>query len=143
MPGLPWFECSPKVFEHTTFGNLRVIMDEKMGEPWFVAKDVADALGYAKTDDAVRRHCKHSKRMTALKQGGQRGGAQFFTIIPEPDVYRLIIRSKLPAAEQFEEWVMEEVLPAIRKHGGYLTPQLTAEALMDPDVIINLATSLN
>ena len=82
------------------------------GEPWFVAKDVAEALGYEKPRNAVNRHCKRIS--TAPKRGGG-----VMNIIPESDVYRLIIRSKLPQAEIFESWVMEEVLPTIRKHGAY------------------------
>lgn len=93
---------------------IRVI--DRSGEPWFVAADVADVLGYAKTRNAISRHCKGGT--TAPKQGG---GS--ITIIPERDVYRLIMRSKLPEAERFEEWVVGEVLPSIRKNGGYIAQQ--------------------
>ena len=65
-----------------------------------------------------------------------------YNIIPESDVYRLVIRSNLPGAERFQDWVVEEVLPAIRKHGGYLTPKKLEEALLNPDVLIRLATQL-
>lgn len=133
---------STQVFEHPAFGNLRVTLDERTSEPWFVARDVAEMLGYAKSRNAVSEHCKYAKILKGPNSGRLTSSPRGISIIPESDVYRLIIRSKLPAAQQFEEWVMEEVLPAIRKHGGYLTPQLTAEALIDPDVIINLATSL-
>lgn len=81
-------------------------------EPYFIAKDVASILGYVKTENAIARHCKAS--VTTPKQGGG-----FITLIPERDVYRLVIRSKLPEAEQFEEWVVSDVLPSIRKTGGY------------------------
>lgn len=81
-------------------------------EPYFIAKDVASILGYVKTENAIARHCKAS--VTTPKQGGG-----YMTIIPERDVYRLVICSKLPEAEQFEEWVVAEVLPSIRKTGGY------------------------
>lgn len=101
----------PFKFKNT---DVRVITDEH-GEPWFVAKDVAELLGYAKTRNAIATHCKG-----ALKQGlPSESGIQETTIIPERDVYRLIMRSKLPAAEAFEEWVVGEVLPTIRKTGGY------------------------
>lgn len=90
---------------------IRVITD-KLGEPWFVARDVADALGYSKPENAVARHCKAST--TTPKQGGG-----FMTIIPERDLYRLVMKSKLPAAEQFEEWVVSQVLPSIRKTGSF------------------------
>lgn len=90
---------------------IRVITD-KIGDPWFVARDVADALGYSKPENAVARHCKAAT--TTPKQGGG-----FMTVIPERDLYRLVMRSKLPAAEQFEEWVVGQVLPSIRKTGQY------------------------
>jgi prophage antirepressor-like protein len=86
-------------------------------DAWFVAKDVARVLGYRQTDKAVRDHCNGAQRMTVANRDSQRGGAQFWTIIPERDVYRLIMRSKLPAAEAFEDWVVGTVLPAIRKDG--------------------------
>ena len=105
------------------------------GEPWFVAKDVADVLGYEKPENAVARHCRGS--VTTPKQGGG-----FLTIIPERDVYRLIMRSKLPAAEKFEEWVVGEVLPSIRKHGAYMTSATIDELTDNPDLLIQLATKL-
>ena len=121
-------------FEHEAFGALRVITDGETGEPWFVAKDVAEALGYAKPENAVATHCK--KKRTTLKQGG---GS--LSIISESDVYRLIIRSKLPDAERFEAWVMEEVLPSIRKHGMYATPQTVDAMLSDPETAIKMLTA--
>lgn len=118
-------------------GNeVRVI--ERDGEPWFVAKDVACVLGYANTRKAIIDHCKGGNE-TLLPSAG---GKQTVKIIPERDVYRLIMRSKLPAAEAFEEWVVGEVLPAVRKHGGYMTPQTVEDVLNDPDTIIRLATNL-
>lgn len=90
---------------------IRVITDE-LGDPWFVARDVADALGYAKPENAISRHCKAAT--TTPKQGGG-----FMTVIPERDVYRLVMRSKLVGAERFEDWVVGEVLPSIRKTGKY------------------------
>ncbi len=93
--------------------NIRVI--EQDGEPWFVAKDVAELLGYKKSRNAISRHCKG-----ALKHPVQtNGGIQDLTIIPEQDVFRLILRSKLPSAIKFEEWLFDEVLPTIRKKGSY------------------------
>ena len=90
---------------------IRVITD-KLGDPWFVARDVADALGYSKPENAVARHCK------AATPTPQQGGG-FMTIIPERDLYRLVMKSKLPAAEKFEEWVVGQVLPSIRKTGTF------------------------
>lgn len=96
-------------------GNeVRVLRDEK-GEPWFVAKDVAETLGYVRARDAISQHCKGAVKHRLLTSGGE----QELTIIPERDVYRLVMRSKLEGAEKFEEWVVGEVLPAIRKTGSY------------------------
>jgi len=107
------------------FNGAKVRVINKEGEPWFVAKDVAELLGYAKPENAISRHCKAG--ITTPKQGGG-----LVTIIPERDLYRLIMRSKLPAAEQFEEWVVGTVLPSIRKHGGYIANQesISAEEIM-------------
>ena len=101
----------PFVFEDC---NVRTLIDEN-GVPWFVAKDVATILGYERTADAIRVHCKGAVKRRLLTQGGE----QDVTIIPERDVYRLIMRSRLPAAERFEEWVVGEVLPSIRMTGCY------------------------
>lgn len=96
-------------------GNeVRVLRDDK-GEPWFVAKDVAETLGYVRARDAISQHCKGAVKHRLLTSGGE----QELTIIPERDVYRLVMRSKLEGAEKFEEWVVGEVLPAIRKTGSY------------------------
>ncbi|NKD44999.1 BRO family protein [Haematospirillum jordaniae] len=103
--------------------SVRTIVDEN-GEPWFVAKDVATLLGYSNTRKAVRDHCKGARDIgSASALEGERNvplplGPQTI-IIPERDVYRLIMRSRLPAAERFEEWVVGEVLPSIRKTGSY------------------------
>ncbi|MCO7225919.1 BRO family protein [Pleionea sp. CnH1-48] len=97
--------------------NIRVI--EQDGEPWFVAKDVASTLGYSNLSRDIARHCKSLKILksteTVLLDIPPRG----LQIIPERDVYRLIMRSKLPSAEKFENWVVSEVLPSIRKTGAY------------------------
>ena len=118
-----------------------MIMDEETGELWFVVKDVAEKLGYTNTNQAIIKHCKHTKLLRGLDSIPLKSGNNNYgiNIIPAADLYRLIIKSKLPAAEQVEAWVMEEVLPAIRKHGGDLISKLTYEALTDPDVIFNLA----
>lgn len=99
------------------FGShpVRIINIDPLN-PLFVAVDVAKALGYKNTDDAIRRHCK--RKTTPAKHGGG-----FYSVIPESDLYRLVFRSKLEAAEKFTDWVVEEVLPAIRKTGKYELPQ--------------------
>lgn len=102
------------------------------GEPWFVGKDVAEALGYSDPTTAIRSHCKGVQKLHPLQTGG---GRQEVRVLAEPDVLRLIVSSSLPAAERFERWVFDEVLPSIRRTGGYgvpagmLTPlKATAEA---------------
>ncbi len=111
------------VFDNDQFGQIRAISLD--GEPWFVARDVALALGYANTDDAVRRHCKNAKTYP-LKTRGQ---VRHVVIIQEPDVYSLIFGSKLPTAEEFKWWVFQEVLTAIRKTGVYIAPDIDLEEL--------------
>ena len=85
------------------------------GEPWFVAKDVAEVLGYDNPRDAVLKHCKGGRKTRLPTTGGD----QDITILPERDLYRLVMRSKLPSAERFEEWVVGSVLPSIRRTGSY------------------------
>ena len=105
-----------------TFDEQPIRVIEIDGDPWFVGKDVAEALGYANTRGAIATHCKAAKSDGVVIRDAM-GREQSATIIPERDVYRLIMRSKLPAAERFEEWVVGEVLPAIRRTGGYQTMQ--------------------
>lgn len=120
-----------QIFNNEEFGRVRTAqIDDK---PYFVATDIANALGYTNPRDAVLRHCKGVvKRDTPTSSGTQQ-----MSYINEGDVYRLIMRSKLPSAERFESWVMDEVLPSIRKNGGYIAGQetmtddeLLAKALM-------------
>lgn len=128
-----------QVFNNAEFGQVRTIVDgDKI---LFCASDIAKALGYEKPNNAINTHCKNA----TLKQGiitdnlGRKQNANF---IPEGDVYRLVVRSKLPTAEKFESWVFDEVLPSIRNYGGYLTPAKIEEVLNNPDIIIKLATEL-
>lgn len=86
------------------------------GEPYVVGKDVAEALGYSDTTNAIKQHCKGVAKHHPLPTGG---GVQEMRVLSEPDVLRLIVNSKLPAAVRFERWVFEDVLPSIRKTGGY------------------------
>lgn len=89
------------------------------GEPYWVAKDVAEVLGYANTNDAISRHCKGVAKRYPLRTAG---GMQEARVIGESDLYRLIAHSNLPAAEAFESWIYDEVLPTIRRTGGYVAP---------------------
>lgn len=104
---------------------IRVITGEH-GEPLFVAKDVADLLDYADTDKAIRTHCKAAQTYP-VEMAGQ---VRHVKVVPERDLYRLVMRSKMPAAEAFEEWVVGEVLPSIRKTGSYEHPLSPAEQLL-------------
>lgn len=97
-------------------------------DPWFLARDVAEILEYKNPLKAIRDHCKGVNE-TVLPSAG---GPQTVKIIPERDVYRLVMRSKLPAAEEFEEWVVGEVLPSIRKTGGYQVGRVTLPDFSNP-----------
>jgi prophage antirepressor-like protein len=105
------------------FGKLTLttIVDGD-GNPWWVSSEVCKVLGYKNSPDAVARHCFNPQKMTIPKRYSQRGGAQFNTIINEPDLYRIISHSQLPAAKDFECWIMEKVIPSIRKTGSYTMP---------------------
>lgn len=111
-------------------------------EVLFCGRDVAVALGYANPAKAVLDHCRSAKGFPKRYPLQTAGGMQQFTFITEGDLYRLIANSKLPDAEKFERWVFDDVLPSIRKHGGYLTPEKIEEALLNPDTLISLATQL-
>lgn len=125
-------QLTPYIFDGA---EVRVVVGEG-GEPWFVAADVARVLGYANPHEAVRTHCKGVSETLTPSAGGQ----QTVKIIPERDVYRLIMRSRLPGAERFEEWVVGDVLPAIRKTGGYGQQDALA-ALSDPATLRQLLGS--
>lgn len=114
------------IFNSEEFGQVRTV--EINGKPYFVANDVARALGYKRPADAVTAHCKGSVKHRYLTDGGE----QELKVIPEGDIYRLTVRSKLPSAEKFEKWVFDEVVPSIRTNGGYIAGQ---ETLSDEDLM--------
>ncbi|SOE66778.1 Prophage antirepressor [Burkholderia sp. D7] len=105
---------------------VRVIVID--GEPWFVAKDVAEVLGYADTDKAIRAHCKAATTYPAEMAGQVR----HIKLVSERDLYRLVFKSKLPAAERFESWVVAQVLPCIRRTGSYSAPPVIAAPKAEP-----------
>lgn len=121
-----------QIFNSPEFGDIRTV--EIDGKPYFVANDVAKSLGYKRPADAVTAHCKGSVKHRYLTEGGE----QEVKVIPEGDVYRLISRSKLPSAEKFERWVFDEVIPSIRKNGGYILGQetLSDEELMAKAILV-------
>lgn len=99
------------------------------GTVWFCGSDVATALGYRNTRDALAKHCRQDEKGVAIRDTLTPGGTQSLTFITEPNVYRLIVRSRRPEAEAFERWVFEEVLPAIRRTGRYGTSDVDVQAL--------------
>jgi len=128
--------CIATAFKNDEFGSIRII--EENNTFLFCGIDVAYALGYSKPRNAISAHCKG-----ALKRGVLTGGgSQQLTFLPEGDVYRLIVKSKLSSAQKFERWVFDEVLPSIRKHGGYMTDHLLQEVSHNPDVMIQFAKQL-
>jgi prophage antirepressor-like protein len=124
-------------FRSKEFGAIEILMLD--GKPYFPAKECAEMLGYAKSRNAIERHCKG-----ALKRGVlTNGGTQEKTFIPEGDLYRLIARSKLPAAGRFETWVFDEVLPMIRKYGVYATDDTLDDMLRSPEFTDKLLRALD
>lgn len=123
-----------KLFNNPEFGTIRVISIED--EPWLVGKDVAQALGYTDTDQALRRHVDDEDKLTRNFDGsGQNRG---MTIINESGLYSLVLSSKLPTARKFRRWVTSEVLPSIRKTGWYIQGQqeLSPEELMAKALLV-------
>ena len=111
---------APTVFTHPEFGELRTV--EIDGVVWFVGKDVAEALGYSKSRNAIAAHVDEENKTHAPIQGGCSTGVQDTIVINESGLYALILSSKLPSAKEFKHWVTAEVLPSIRKTGGYVNP---------------------
>lgn len=127
-----------QIFKNEEFGEIRTI--EVNNQPWFVGKDVADILGYSNGSRDINNHVEEEDRLKY--QIGTAGQLRKQTLINESGLYSLILSSKLPTAKKFKRWVTGEVLPSIRKNGGYLTPEKVEEVLSNPDTIIKLATDL-
>lgn len=125
-----------QIFNNPDFGDIRAI--EVDGEPWLVGKDAATALGYKDTVNALKQHVPDKFKMGWQITTPSRG-LQKVTLINEAGLYKLIMRSKLPNAEKFSDWCCGEVLPSVRKHGVYMTPQAAKKILYNPDFIIGLA----
>lgn len=129
------------IFNNPEFGEIRTV--EVNGEPWFVGKDVATALGYGEGKslaNAVANHVdEEDKGVTELMTPG---GNQKMVIINESGLYSLVLSSKLPGAKRFKRWITSEVIPSIRKHGAYLTPETLEAAILNPDTMIRLCTAL-
>lgn len=136
-----------KIFENEDFGKVRVV--DVNGEPWFVGKDVAEILGYAEPTKAIRTHCRRVSKMDIGVQTGVRADGTpikqtvEMSIIPEGDIYRLVARSKLPQSEKFEMWVFDEVLPSIRKTGGYMSEKIIVEKMVcNPQFLLEITSEL-
>jgi prophage antirepressor-like protein len=116
------------IFNNPEFGNIRTM--ERDGTPWFVGKDVAEALGYSNSRDAVSTHVDGEDKATVAFHDGSQN--RNMVVINESGLYALVLGSKLPTAKKFKRWVTSEVIPSIRKHGGYINGQenMTPEELM-------------
>ena len=128
-----------QIFNNSEFGELGLIVID--GKEYFPATACAKILGYSDTTNAIKQHCRWVvKHHIPHPQNPNKTIEMNF--IPEGDLYRLIVKSKLPSAEKFERWIFDDVIPTIRKHKGYLTDDMIEEVLMNPDTIIKLATQL-
>lgn len=123
-----------EIFNCKEFGELRVI--DLNDTFYFIGKDVADALGYKRADNAIRSHVSEEDKLTHQVKGADQ--RRTMTIINESGLYSLILSSKLESAKRFKKWVTGEVLPSLRRHGMYATDEL----LNDPDLLIQVATEL-
>lgn len=124
-----------QIFQNPEFGTVRTV--EIDGEAWLVGKDVAQALGYNNTRDALARHVDSEDRNTVVNPDGKQGNPNM-TIINESGLYSLVLSSKLPTARKFRHWVTSEVLPSIRRHGLYAADEL----LNNPDLMIQAMEAL-
>ena len=129
-----------QIFTSNQFGEIRTLEDES-GKVLFCGADIAKALGYTNPKKAITDHCKDDG-VTFRSLIDSMGREQQAKFINEGNVYRLITHSKLPAAQQFESWVFDEVLPTIRRHGAYMNDSTLEQALTSPDFLIQLATKL-
>ena len=127
------------VFRNQMFGEIRILQES--GKCLFCGADVAKALGYKNNRKALTDHCRCvTKRYAPHPQSPDKRIEMAF--IPEGDVYRLIVHSKLPSAERFERWVFDEVLPSIRQHGAYLTREKLWEVATSPEALLKLCSDL-
>ena len=123
------------IFSNEDFGKVRAVMIDD--EPWFIGKDVAEALGYSNPRDALAKRVDDEDKGVAKRD--TLGGSQDFTVINESGLYSLILSNKLPKAKAFKRWVTHEVIPSIRKSGAYITDSLLDRVKNDPEIIYSLA----
>lgn len=129
-----------EIFQNKSFGRIRTLAINN--EPWFVGKDVAEILGYAKPENAIANHVDEEDKTSTLIQGSGSNYKSKAIIINESGLYSLVLSSKLPSAKEFKRWITHEVIPAIRKHGAYMTEDTLEKALTSPDFLLQLATQL-
>ena len=128
-----------EIFKNPEFGSVRIVVD---GEKYFFCgMDVARALGYKDTVNALKAHCKEDG-VAFYHLTDSLGREQKAKFISEGNLYRLIVHSKLPSAERFERWVFDEVLPSIRQHGAYLTREKLWEVATSPEALLKLCSDL-
>ncbi|WP_144508198.1 BRO family protein [Bacillus thuringiensis] len=127
-----------QVFNNEEFGQVRTVIQGE--DVWFVAKDVAEVLGYNNTSKAIQMHVDEDEKADRPIWDGRQNRNQ--KVINESGLYSLILSSKLPSAKKFKKWVTSEVLPSIRKHGAYMTDQVLEQAVTNPDFVIGLITKL-
>ena len=127
-----------QLFQNPEFGRVRIV--EVSGEAWMVGKDVAEALGYKNPRQALASNVEAEDR--GVHSVDTPSGEQEMTIINESGLYSLVLSSKLPNARKFRRWVTTEVLPTVRKHGAYMTPETLQAAILNPDTMIQLCQQL-
>ncbi len=128
-----------KIFEKEEFGKIRTVKIDR--KAYFVASDVAKALGYANVRDAILRHCRWVVKHD-VPHPQSKSKTLEVNVIPQGDVVRLASHSELPGAEKFESWIYDEVIPSVLDHGAYMTEDTLEKALASPDFLIQLATKL-
>lgn len=129
-----------KVFDNPTFGQVRSIL--KDDEPWFVAADVCRALGLEQVSRAMNRLDEDEKGLLKVPHPQSAAKTLDMNGVNEPGLYRLVLCSTKPEAKVFKRWITHEVIPSIRKHGAYMTPEKLQEVLLSPDTLIQLASNL-
>ena len=128
-----------EIFNSPEFGSIRIV--EENGKYLFCGADVAKSLGYKDTVNALKTHCRE-EGVAFYHLTDNLGREQKAKFISEGNLYRLIVHSKLPSAERFEQWVFDEVLPTIRKHGAYLTKEKLWEVATSPEALLKLCSDL-
>lgn len=126
------------LFKNEEFGEIRTLVID--GEPWFVGKDVATILGYKDTSDALKKHVDTEDKLS--RRFADSGQNREMYVINESGLYSLVLSSKLPKAKEFKHWVTSKILPSLRKHGAYFTPEALYQSLCKPENLIEILHAL-